>query len=101
MSRILNWNSKRLTQGWQKGVHAFYYGLGWKEGDLNKAQIGIGTPLLEGNLCNLHAYELAQEIIKGCNEAGLKGFAFGGNGKRYIRICINCFRLKLSGDLRL
>ena len=80
MSRILNWNSKRLTQGWQKGVHAFYYGLGWKEGDLNKAQIGVGTPLLEGNLCNLHAYELAQEIIKGCDEAGLKGFAFGVPG---------------------
>ena len=42
----LNWNSRNLTHGWQKGVTAFYYGLGFDDADFNRAQIGIGTPLL-------------------------------------------------------
>jgi dihydroxy-acid dehydratase len=41
-----------------------------------KPQIGIGTPLLDGNLCNVHAHELAQLIKQGCAEAGLIGFPF-------------------------
>ena len=73
----LNWNSRSLTRGWQRGIHAFYWGLGWKEADFDKPQIGIGTPLLDGNLCNLHAHELAQLIKEGCAEAGLIGFPFG------------------------
>ena len=28
MTDNLNWNSRRLTHGWQRGVTAFYYGLG-------------------------------------------------------------------------
>ena len=37
-------------------------------------------PLLEGNLCNVHAYELAQEIKESCHSAGLVGFPFGVPG---------------------
>ncbi len=73
----LNWNSRQLTQGWQKGVNAFFWGLGFTESDFAKPQIGIGTPLLEGNLCNVHSYRLAQNIQAGCVEAGLIGFPFG------------------------
>lgn len=73
----LNWNSKHVTQGWQKGIKAFYYGLDFQEDDFNKAQIGIGVPLLEGNPCNQHAYELAQSIKTSCDQAGLIGFPFG------------------------
>lgn len=73
----LNWNSRSLTRGWQRGVHAFYWGLGWQEEDFDKPQIGIGIPLLDGNLCNRHAHELAQSIKDGCAEAGLIGFPFG------------------------
>jgi dihydroxy-acid dehydratase len=73
----LNWNSRSLTQGWQRGVNAFFWGLGFTEEDFGKAQIGIGTPLLDGNLCNVHAHELAQLIKEGCAEAGLIGFPFG------------------------
>lgn len=73
----LNWNSRQLTHGWQKGVTAFYYGLGLSEADFNKPQVGIGVPLLEGNLCNVHAYDLARRIAAGCHEAGLLGFPFG------------------------
>lgn len=75
-----NWNSRQVTHGWQQGVKAFFYGLGFSETDFNRPQVGIGVPLLEGNLCNVHAYELAREIAAGCNEAGLMGFPFGVPG---------------------
>lgn len=80
MGNPLNWNSRKLTKGWQKGVTAFYYGLGFTEEDFDRAQIGIGTPLLEGNLCNVHAYELAQNLVEGCRDAGLIGLPFGTPG---------------------
>jgi len=76
----LNWNSRHLTHGWQKGLTAFYYGLGFDEADFDRPQIGIGVPLLEGNLCNMHAYGLGQDIAAGCKEAGLIGFPFGTPG---------------------
>ena len=66
-----------MTHGWQRGINAFYYGLGLTDDDLTKAQIGIGVPLLDGNLCNVHAYELAKRIAEGCRGAGLLGFPFG------------------------
>jgi dihydroxy-acid dehydratase len=76
----VNWNSTQLTAGWQKGVTAFYYALGMTAEDFGKAQVGIGVPLLEGNTCNVHAYELATEIKKGCEDAGMLAFPFGTPG---------------------
>ena len=76
----LNWNSRNLTRGWQRGVTAFFYGLGMSDQDFDKPQIGIGVPLLEGNLCNVHAYELAREVKESCSAAGLVGFPFGVPG---------------------
>ena len=73
----LNWNSQSLTAGWQRGVTAFYYALGMDQQDFGRAQIGIGVPLLDGNPCNVHAHELAQEIAAGCRDAELIGFPFG------------------------
>jgi dihydroxy-acid dehydratase len=73
----LNWNSRELTQGWQRGINAFYWGLGFQPEDFHKAQVGIATPLLDGNLCNVHAYELAKGIRSGCEEVGMKAFPFG------------------------
>lgn len=73
----LNWNSRQLTRGWQRGVTAFFYGLGMTEADFDKPQVGIGVPLLEGNLCNVHAYELGRLVAEGCRQAGLLGFPFG------------------------
>lgn len=80
MTSELNWNSSQLTAGWQKGVTAFYYAIGMDQEDFGKPQIGIGVPLLEGNTCNVHAYELAKEIQAGCEEAGLLAFPFGTPG---------------------
>ena len=77
MHASLNWNSRQLTRGWQRGVTAFYYGLGLTDADFDRPQIGIGVPLLDGNLCNLHAYDLAKRIAEGCWQAGLIGFPFG------------------------
>lgn len=77
MAEKLNWNSSSLTHGWQRGVKSFYWGLGFQEADFDKAQIGIATPLLDGNLCNLRAHELAQLIRQGCEEAGMIAFPFG------------------------
>lgn len=76
----LNWNSRSLTHGWQRGVKSFYWGLGFQAEDFDKAQIGIATPLLDGNLCNMQAYEAANLIRQGCEAAGLKAFAFGVSG---------------------
>ena len=76
----LNWNSRSLTHGWQKGITSFYWGLGFNEDDLNRAQVGIGVPLLEGNLRNVHAATLAESIKQGCQDAGLLGFSFGVPG---------------------
>ncbi len=73
----LNWNSRHLTHGWQKSITAFYYGLGMTDADFDKPQIGIGVPLLDGNICNVHAYDLAKEIAAGCSEVGMIGFPFG------------------------
>ena len=74
---VLNWNSRQLTHGWQRGVTAFFHGLGMTEADFDKPQVGIGIPLLEGNLCNQHAYELGSRVAEGCRAAGMLGFPFG------------------------
>lgn len=76
----LNWNSSSLTHGWQRGVKSFYWGLGFTAQDFDKPQIGIATPLLDGNLCNMKAYEVAKLIQEGCAEAGLIAFPFGVSG---------------------
>ncbi len=75
-----NWNSSRITAGWQKAANAFYWGLGFDEADFGRAQVGIGVPLLDGNLCNVHAYELGRAVADGCRESGLVGFCFGVPG---------------------
>lgn len=77
MTQALNWNSQNLTHGWQRGVTAFYYGLGFSDADFDRAQIGIGVPLLDGNLCNVHAYSLAKTIAEGCQTAEMIGLPFG------------------------
>lgn len=80
MAEHLNWNSRQLTRGWQKALTSFYWGLGFEEKDFDRAQVGIGVPLLEGNLCNVHAYELASQIKESCADAGLVGFPYGVPG---------------------
>ena len=72
-----NWNSRKLTQGNRQGIKAFYYGLGWSQADYNKPLVGIGTPLHEINLCNLHSYEIGEAIKSGFEDADMLGFRIG------------------------
>jgi dihydroxy-acid dehydratase len=77
-SEHLNWKSRELTESDDNiGIHAFYYGLGWQKEDFKKPQIGIGTPLHEINLCNMHSYEIGESVKEGLSEAGLLGYRFG------------------------
>ena len=73
----LNWKSRELTEGENVAIRAFYYGLGWDQEDFRKPQIGIGTPLHEINLCNMHSHEIGDSIKEGLNESGMHGFRFG------------------------
>lgn len=72
-----NWNSRKLTQGNRQGIKAFYYGLGWSQEDFNKPLIGIGTPLHEVNLCNLHSYQIGETIKSGLEKSDMLGFRIG------------------------
>jgi len=72
-----NWNSRKLTRGNRQGIKAFYYGLGWDEKDFDKPLIGIGTPLHEINLCNLHSYEIGAAVKAGLDSVSMFGFRIG------------------------
>ena len=74
---LKNWNSKELTQGDRQAIKAFYHGLGWTREDFDKPLIGIGTPLHEINLCNLHSYEIGESVKTGLEASGMKGFRIG------------------------
>ncbi|MDG2168643.1 MAG: dihydroxy-acid dehydratase [Opitutales bacterium] len=74
----LNWKSRELTGGDSNiGIQAFYYGLGWEQDDFQKPQIGIGTPLHEINLCNMHSHEIGESIKEGLEASDMHGFRFG------------------------
>ena len=75
----LNWKSRELTEGGNAAIRAFYYGLGWKKADFKKAQIGIGTPLHEINLCNMHSYAIGESIKAGLDEVRDVGVSLWGS----------------------
>jgi dihydroxy-acid dehydratase len=56
------------------------YGTGMTPDDLNKAQVGIGSVWYEGNTCNMHLNQLADEVKSGVVAAGLVGMRFNTIG---------------------
>jgi len=73
----LNKYSKRITQDdTQPAAQAMFYGIGFKEEDFNKAQIGIVSTGWEGNTCNMHLNGLAETVKKGVQESDLVGLIF-------------------------
>jgi len=73
----MNRYSRRLTQDeTQPASQAMLYGLGLTEADLKKAQVGIVSTGYEGNTCNMHLNDLATEVKKGTQAAGLLGLIF-------------------------
>lgn len=73
----LNKYSSQLTQKRsQVGSKAMLYGIGMTDADMEKAQVGIASMGWEGNTCNMHLNDLAKEVKKGVNEAGMVGLIF-------------------------
>ena len=79
----LNKYSRILTQTRsQVGSQAMLYGVGLSDEDMQKPQVGIASMGWEGNTCNMHLNDLALEIKKGTNAAGLVGLIFHTIGVR-------------------
>ncbi len=77
----LNKHSKNVTQDpTQPAAQAMLYAIGLTEEDLKKPLIGIGSTGYEGNPCNMHLNDLAQEVKTGVNESGLIGLVFNTIG---------------------
>ena len=77
----LNKYSKRITQPKSQGAsQAMLYAAGLKQEDMQKAQVGIASVWFEGNPCNMHLLDLAQEVKKGVIQSGLLGMRFNTIG---------------------
>ena len=73
----LNKYSKTLTQDpTQPAAQAQLYAIGLTEQDLQKAQVGIASMGYDGNPCNMHLNDLAQEVKKGVWANDLVGLTF-------------------------
>lgn len=81
MASNLNRTSRRITEPKSQGAsQAMLYGVGLTEADMGKAQVGIGSVWYEGNPCNMHLNDLAAEVKKGVEAAGLVGLRFNTIG---------------------
>jgi dihydroxy-acid dehydratase len=78
MSKELNKYSKTLTQDeTQPATQAMFYGIGFKEADFKKAQVGIASMGWDGNPCNMHLNDLAKSVKESVNNSeGLLGLIF-------------------------
>lgn len=96
MSNKINKYSATLTQNESlPAAQAMLYGLGLKEKDMEKAQVGIVSTGFEGNTCNMHLNDLAKLVKQGVSEQedllGLifhtigvsDGMSMGTSGMRY------------------
>ena len=77
----INRTSRRITEPKSQGAsQAMLYGVGLSEADMAKAQVGISSVWYEGNPCNMHLNQLAAEVKKGVEAAGLVGLRFNTIG---------------------
>lgn len=73
----LNKYSKTLTQDpTQPATQAMFYGIGFKEEDFKKAQVGIASMGYDGNTCNMHLNGLAEVVKEGVKKENLVGLMF-------------------------
>ena len=81
MKQGLNKYSARITQPKSQGAsQAMLFGTGLKQADMDKAQVGICSVWYEGNTCNMHLLDLAKQVKKGVDDAGLVGLRFNTIG---------------------
>ncbi len=77
----LNKYSKTLTQDESlPASQAMLYGIGLKEEDMKKPQIGIASTGYEGNTCNMHLNVLAGKIKQDVQKSDLIGLIFNTIG---------------------
>lgn len=77
----INKYSRVLTQDeTQPAAQAMLYGIGFKEEDFDKAQVGIASMGYEGNTCNMHLNDLATKVKKGVSAENLIGLIFNTIG---------------------
>lgn len=77
----LNKYSSKITQPKSQGAsQAMLYATGMTREDMDKPQVGIGSVWYEGNSCNMHLLDLAAEVKKGVEEAGMVGMRFNTVG---------------------
>ncbi|HMQ49670.1 MAG TPA: dihydroxy-acid dehydratase [Saprospiraceae bacterium] len=73
----LNRYSKRITQDdTLPAAQAMLHGVGLTDEDLANPLIGIASTGWEGNTCNMHLNDLAENVKKGTATAGLNGLVF-------------------------
>jgi len=73
----LNKYSRTLTQDpTLPAAQAMLYGIGLTETDLKKAQVGIVSTGYDGNTCNMHLNNLAQEVKTSVWDNDLVGLIF-------------------------
>ncbi len=78
---MLNKYSRILTQDdTLPAAQAMLYGIGLKDEDFQKAQVGIASTGYEGNTCNMHLNAQAAEIKKHVTVSGLVGLIFNTIG---------------------
>jgi len=81
MSEKLNRYSARITQPKSQGAsQAMLYGTGLTKEDMAKAQVGIASVWYEGNTCNMHLMDLANQVKAGVEAADLVGMRFNTIG---------------------
>ena len=77
----LNKHSKKITQDESlPAAQAMLYGIGLKDNDFKKAQIGIASTGFEGNPCNMHLNGLAKQIKQSVISEDLIGLIFNTIG---------------------
>ena len=77
----LNRFSSRITQPKRQGAsQAMLMACGLSWDDLNKAQVGIASVWYDGNPCNMHLNQLAEEVKRGVTDAGMIGMRFNTIG---------------------
>jgi dihydroxy-acid dehydratase len=77
----LNKYSSQITQPATQGSsQAMLYATGMSDEDMQKPQVGIASMWFEGNPCNMHLLDLAAEVKKGVDTAGLFGMRFNTIG---------------------
>lgn len=79
--KVINRFSARITQPKSQGAsQAMLIGTGLSHEDLGKAQVGIASVWYEGNTCNMHLLELAQEVKTGVTASDMVGMRFNTIG---------------------